>query len=222
MPPFTLEQPMPAASIKLPMPDLMVTEGLSGEVVDDITRTLRRHLAIGQVRTYHRKAFDPELKQYLQLIGDLAFWAPVAIPATAFVTQLAVRSADDAYSAFKSWLSREPECPIAEIAMAISDIRSRNGASASIRIGLNVPDRNWGTALEIEDTDPAKVLLKLALFLNEAGRIHKVISDATAAGDGPLGQGVIAILNHGDIEITWSSQKNFARKTVILSAANDK
>lgn len=202
-------------------PDVIATEGVEPQSVQQFADAVGRHLPVGETSTYCRKAFDPELKQYIQLIGDLAFWAPLAIPAAAFFTQLASRTADDFYSTAKEWLSKERPDALSDIAQSISVIKSKSGSKASVLVGLDVPDPNWGTALEIDATDPTKIILQLAKFSQNMERIHDVVSEAIADGHGPLGRGQVAFLDDGTIEVRWMSQKDYSHKAVKLRPSND-
>jgi hypothetical protein len=132
---------------------------------------------------------------------------PLGVVATAFLTAIAKHAADDLYDAVKSPLNRPEITPLAKVSEALATAVEQAGPGAEIIVGLNIPERNWGTVLFIRDRSPEKIAVALARFTSKADELSSLMKAEVQAGRAPLGRATITFEEDNWVA-RWRSQKD--------------
>ena len=158
---------------------------------------------------YHRirKAADPsELAQAIQLLGDAAAWLPLQAAATVYLGTLAKHAADATWKGVSA-LFKSPEVKLlADTAETIAGAASDIGGEVEIFVGLNIPDKNWGTAMQIKAGNPEDIARALALFVVNANKISKMMEEEIAAGRTPFARAEIEVHEGDTLILKWRDQ----------------
>jgi hypothetical protein len=140
----------------------------------------------GWVLLYPAKWF---LKSYLETLG------PIAAHATR----------DGLAALFK----KDEVKPLAEVATALADAREASSGRIEIVVGLNIPDRHFGTALHITANSAEEIARAVAVFVTRANELSAIMKAEVEAGRAPLGRAVITLEKDGGLTVRWRS-KDFA------------
>jgi hypothetical protein len=197
---------------------LTITERVSRDVGDRLAERLRPYADVEEVQIYERKAADPAIQQFIQILGGVPVWqafvAGGAALSAAFLGRLGYLVADDGYAAIKAWIKSDAGQGVATAAVALSDA-AREAPGARVYIGLNVPDDPFGSVLEVSGREPDAIAVELFRFVQLAEQIAAAIVEAETTGDGVLSQPRISLLPNGEVHVRWVTAKGKRRDVVI-------
>ena len=202
----------------MPQLELAATELIGSQRAERLATDLRRHLDVADPYTIARKSAD-QLPQYIQLLGHAALWATLAVPATVFLTSylqtLGRRAADASWDGVAALLKKDKVKPLADVATALADAK-RSGIE--IVVGLDIPDRYFGTALHIAADSAEEIAHALAVFVTHADQLSVAMKAEVEAGRAPLGRALITLEKDGGLTVRWPT-KDFAEheKRISLS-----
>jgi hypothetical protein len=189
-----------------------ITAGVDQQVCEELVNTLRQILPVGDIGVYERKSAG-ELPQYIQLIGSLADWAILKIPAVAYLSAYASRRAillaNDHHA--------RPNEPIEVFAEALTDAAKRLPPKVGFQIGIDLPDERWGTVLHLTTREPKEAARQLAVFFARLPDIHALVANACENDTGPAAQGTIVVLSDDSIELRWQALDGFDFRDVTFS-----
>ena len=196
------------------------TEGIDSAVGHDLADRLGQFMEVSEPQTYERKAADPQIQQFIQLIGSIETWQALKYAAYAIVavagTRLTQHITDDLWTAIKARLKGKDTQPIAISAAALSEAAHVMPDRSCLYIGIDVPEPNFGTVLEITGRRPEEIAVQLATFVLSADEIHAEVAEAVAKGDGPLGRGTITLTAEGEIQVRWMAESDFKWRMVVI------
>ncbi len=191
------------------------TEGIDPALTAELVAAWRAHVAVADPHVYERKAAGDMIPQYIQFIGSITEWSALKLPAIAFLSRLGFLLADDVMAWARGKLQSRDATVIDQLAAALYAAQQKLPSKAKVLVAIDLPDDRWGTALELEASDPSILSRNLALYAVHIERIAKLLNDHCQRGEGPLGQGKITI--HEDrIEVMWISQRDFQRIQLVL------
>lgn len=171
---------------------------------------LRQHLNVGPPHHVVRKSVDLDAGyQIIQLIGDLANWLPLQAAAGIFLGTLAKRAADALWDAAAAALKRPEVRPLADVSDALAKAMAHAGPETELIVGLDIPERNWGTVLIIKDRDPVRIAHALAVFAGKADQLSSVMKAEVKAGRAPMGRAIVEVDGDG-LVVRWRSQADSA------------
>jgi hypothetical protein len=189
---------------------LTVTELIDAERAERLARKLRDHLELAPgPYTLFRKGADPSLvPQFIQLIGDAAWWLPLTGPAAVFLTSylnalgpIAAQATRDGLAAL---FKKDEVKPVADVAAALAEAREGSGGRIEIVFALDIPDRHLGTALVIgPDSSPEDIAYELALFATRAEELSATMKAEVEAGRAPSGRALVTPEKDGSISVRW-------------------
>lgn len=194
------------------------TEDFDAAVAAELVEAWRSHTPTADPEVYMRKAAGDMIPQYIQFMSGILDWSGFKIVAIAFLSRAGFLVADDAVGWARSKWKSEDASSIEQLAKAIHAAHSKLSPPAKVLVALNLPDERWGTALELNASDPAQLARQLAIYAVSVGRIAKLVSEYCERGEGPLGQAQIVIREDDHIEVAWMSQRDFRRVQLILPA----
>jgi hypothetical protein len=191
----------------MPQLELLLSEGFRQGSSDSITARLGKVLDISGPHYYVRRTADPsQLPQLIQLLGDAAAWLPLQAAASVYLGTLAKHAADATWRGI-STLFKSPEVkPLADTAETIADAASDIGGEVEIFVGLNIPDKNWGTAMRIKAGNAEDIARALALFVVNADKISKMMQEEIAAGRIPFARAEIEVHEGDTLILKWRDQ----------------
>ncbi|MEQ9518546.1 MAG: hypothetical protein RLN89_03805 [Parvibaculum sp.] len=191
----------------MPQLELLLSEGFRQSSSDSIAARLGKVLDISGPHYYVRRAADPsQLPQLIQLLGDAAAWLPLQAAASVYLSTLAKHAADATWKGI-STLFKSPEVkPLADTAEIIAGTASDIGGEVEIFVGLNIPDKHWGTAMQIKAGNPEDIARALALFVVNADKISKMMQEEIAAGRTPFARAGIEVCDNGGLIVRWRDQ----------------
>ena len=199
----------------MPQLELATTELIGSQRAERLATDLRRHLDVAGPYTIARRSAD-QLPQYIQLLGDHALWAALAVPATVFLTSflqtLGRRAADATWDGVAALLKKDKVKPLADVATALADAK-RSGIE--IVVGLDIPDRYFGTVLRITADSAEDIALPLAVFVTRADELSAIMKAEVEAGRAPLGRALITLEEDGGLTVRWRC-KNFAEHVMRI------
>lgn len=168
---------------------------------DTIRADLSRYLRVGQPQIYFMRSVDPP--SYILLLGSFLVWKVLYPPAKAFLETLAKRAAEETWDKI---VNREEVKPLTDVATILVTAKDNIDGQVDIRVGLNIPDDNWGTEISITSTDPERVVYKLSNFIVHAESLSKAMQEEIAAGRSPFGPANIKIQKDGSLLVNWITQ----------------
>ena len=188
---------------------------LAGDIepseADHLAQSLRNHLDVEDPRFLVRKDEVGVILQFVQLIGDWVAWIPLGASVTAYLVRLGQRAADASWVAAQNHFKRKEIKPLADVATTLAQAKRAFGDATEIIVGLDIPEKIWGTVLIIREDDPVKIAYALAKFIDAAETISVEIKKEVAAGRAPLGRAEITLEADGGIIVRWQSQADFSR-----------
>lgn len=202
----------------MPQLELLLSEGFDPSSSASITARLGKVLDISGPHYYFRRGADPsQLPQLIQLLGDAAAWLPLQAAASVYLGTLAKHAADATWKGVSA-LFKSPEVkPLADTAETIADAASDMGGEVEIFVGLNIPDKNWGTAMRINAGSAEDVARALALFVVNADKISKMMQEEINAGRIPFARAEIEVHEGDTITVRWQDQNFVEHKKDIQS-----
>ena len=181
---------------------------------DTIRADLSRHLKVGQPQIYFMRSVDPP--SFIQLLGDVAAWLPLYLPAKAFLDTFGKLAAEAAWDkAGRVWdkiVNKEELKSLTDVATILVTAKENIDGKVDIRLGLNIPDDRRGTEISITSTDPEMVAYELATFLVHVEPLSKAMQEEIAAGREPFGPASIKILEDGSLLVNWITQDGKAHE----------
>ena len=196
------------------------TEGIDDAVGQNLASQLGQVMEVSEPQTYWRRAADPQIQQFIQLIGSVETWQALKFAAYAVVaiagTRLTQHITDDLWAAIKNRLKRDDTKPMEIAAASLSQAAHAMPDRTRIYIGIDVPEPNFGTVLEIAGRNPEEIAVQLAHFVLSVDEIHMEVAEAVAKGDGPLGQGTISLAVDGEVQVQWVAQSDFKPRIVVI------
>ena len=183
---------------------LTLTDGFRSAPATQLAKALSEYLEIEGPQLLFRKSAD-QLPQFIQLLGDVAAWAPLSVPVAAFFTRLAIKAADTTWDMIHDALKKEEVKPLAGVSNGLAKAVKAIPESATISIGLNVPDDNFGTIVQITDTSPENIALCIARFVSKIEPIAEAIGEEIERRGIPLGEVHLEFLDNGKAIIRWTS-----------------
>ena len=138
----------------MPQLELTVTERIDTQQAQGLATELRRHFEVDGPYTRVRKGADPSaISQFIQLLGPLAPWLVLLLPAKWFLKSYLETLGPIAANATRDRLAalfkKEEVKPLAEVATALAKAREGSSGRVEIVVGLGIPDPDFGTALHI-------------------------------------------------------------------------
>lgn len=189
---------------------LLLTSTFPPKAAEELRRKLAVYLDVGKPGYLVRKAADPTVgEQFIQLIGSAAQWIAIA-GAAGFIGNLGKLTAEDVYAAIKKAWKQPETTPLVKVSEALAVAMEQAGPDANLIVGLDIPDRNWGTALYLTDRNPENIALGLARFTSMSAELSSRMEAAVEAGRPPLGRAIVTIEDDGTFVVRWRSQKDFA------------
>jgi hypothetical protein len=190
--------------------ELTVTEQIDAEQAERLARKLRDHLELAPgPYALFRKGADPSvIPQFIQLIGDAAWWLPLAGPAAVFLTSylnalgpIAAQATRDGLAAL---LKKDEVTPVADVAAALADAREESSGCIDIVVGLDIPDRHFGTAMVISpNSSREEITYALALFVTHVNELSATMKAEVEAGRAPLGRALVTPEKDGSLSVRW-------------------
>jgi hypothetical protein len=187
--------------------ELVLSEAFKPREGQAIAAQLRSSLPIDQPRYYMRKSAS-DLPQFIELIASADLWkTTLGVACTAFITayvaRLGYRAAEASADFVAGLFKAEDVAPLAGTIMALSDARSQVIPKATLRIGLDVPNRRTPTILEISANDPADVALAISKFIQNVDQISEAMAREAEAGRVPITQASVSFSPDQAIELSW-------------------
>lgn len=131
----------------------------------------------------------------------------MAYPATVFLTSylqtLGRRAANASWDGLAALLKKDKVKPLAEVATALADARETSGGHAGIVVGLDIPDRYFGTAMVITANSAEEIAHALALFVTRADELSAMMKAEVEAGRAPMSRAVITLERDGGLTVRW-------------------
>ena len=219
---WRIDMPSPTLNIFLPVEEgcepesegrkalcLAVTERFENEDARALASALRTHVEIDGPDFFMRKAHG--LEQFVQLLASWQVWATLfGVPASALLARLGQRAGDAIWDGVRGWLKSDEAKPLAGVSDVLAQIICDSGP-AYIVIGLDVPNQYFDPILIIRETDPEKIALALAKFVNVSENISIAIQKSFAHGNDLLDQPSIVLSEHGNAVVEWTTL-NFVKR----------
>ena len=190
------------------MPELSLT--LSMQFTEDDATSIRaalgRHLQVGKPVPVLQQSIDS--RSFIQLLGDVVAWLPLAAPATVFLSTLAKRAADAVWDSTAAWFTKKELKPLSDVATALVVGADRLGGEVRIGVGLNFPDDRLGTVISTHSRDPVEVAKVLSAFIVRAEQISDTMQAVIARGQEPIGPVTVELEDDGSVTIRWCVAPN--------------
>jgi len=182
-------------------PDLL-SEQYSSEIEE-----LKSVFSIEGVRTIEYLAAEPP--SLFKLVGDALTWAPLIIPATEFLRQLAKNASDEVWknrSKLLSVLGQAALKPLRVLAERITSIKSKcPRCKAYLGLPLEGEDY-WASSVTLDTTDPVEAEWIISNFVLKAQAAEKLIDSLLSGGFQPLGMFQLILLSNGSWIIKWQDE----------------
>ena len=132
--------------------NLTLTDRFRPEDARILQTELHDHLNVGEPDYICLRSAEPP--SFIQLLGSVLTWGPLAVAAGAYVSRLAKRAADATWDRLESWWRTEEAKPLMHVARALVKTADTVGGEVTLRIGLDIPDAHFGTAPvhQVQDT----------------------------------------------------------------------
>ena len=177
--------------------NLTLTEKFSAQA-NDIRSALSTHLKVSQPQICFMRSVDPP--SFIQLLGDVAAWLPLYLPAKSFLDTFGKLAAEAVWDKIAN---RNDVKPLAGVATTLVTAKENINGKVDIYVGLNTPDDRHGVILSITSSDPEMVAYELATFLVHVEPLLKAIQEEIATGRWPgLPEG-IKIQEDGSLLVKW-------------------
>lgn len=141
------------------------------------------------------------------ILGDVAPWLTLLYSAKVFLKSyletLGQRTADATCDWLAALVKKDDVKPLAGVATALADAREANSGHIEIVVGLDIPDRHFGTALHITTNSAEEIAYALAVFVTRAEELSAAMEAEVEAGQAPLGRAVITLENEGGLTVRW-------------------
>ena len=105
---------------------------------------------------------------------------------------------------------------IRQLAVALSELRTRLPLITRLDIGLDVPNDYDGTRLELVGSDAEELAVQLALFVNHLPAIANLIRDEKLTKSRVATGIQLVILPDASLEIWWQDGGSLKKETRIL------
>lgn len=180
--------------------NLTLSEKFNMDDAENLQSDLSKHLKVGKPKIMFRRAADPTLTAFVQLLGDAKVWLPLGAAAAAYLSTLAKRAAEATWDKFFN--SNEVK-PLADVATTLTTVAEKVGGEVEMVIGLNIPDDHFGTAISIKASEPEEVARVLASFIVHVEKLSKAMQEEIEAGRVPFGPAIIKLQDDGSLLIRW-------------------
>ena len=189
---------------------LITTEAINDSVAQDLEERLRATVSLDDRVLLGRKA--AELPQYIELLGNINFWGPLAVGASAFLGQLGVRTADDIYDAVKKKFKSKRRTDIEKISEELLRTYVDCKGAISIHLAIQHSDNLMDSAIfAIDIYDPICFAERLAQVALIAERVCENLKEHPST----FGRPVIRFLGKNQATIEWMSN-DMKRHSVCL------
>ena len=189
---------------------------LSGKFdeADSIRAELSKHVKVGQPRisTLFSLADPPSL---IQLLGDVAAWLPLYLPAKAFLDTFGKLAAEAIWDKIAN---RNDVKPITDVATTLATAAERVDGKVRISFGLNIPSDYLGTVMFFESPDSEEVARALAYFIKYVEPLSTAMQAEVAAGRGPAVSAVIELQDDESLVVRWWTRDDRAHELQIPRA----
>ncbi len=198
----------------MPKLELTVTEQIDAQHAQRLATELHSHLQVDGPYTFFRRGADPSaIPQYIQLIGDAAKWLALLVPARWFLKSyleslgpIAAQATRDGLAAL---FKKDEAKPLADVATALAAAREASSGPIEIVVGLDIPDRHFGTALHVTANTAEEIAEALAVFVTRADALSATMKAEVEAGRAPFGRALITLEKDGGLAVRWRC-KDFA------------
>jgi hypothetical protein len=197
---------------------LWLTEECDEQKAAALASVLRSYVRIDGPHFVVRRSAQG-LEQYIQLLGSWETWvAAFGVFGAAFLAKLGQRTADAFWDSVRGHLKSAEARALAEVSEALSAASQASGTPTKIIVGLDIPDRYFGTALVIDGVEPEEIAYALAQFAVVAERISTLMNEEIEAGSGPFGRAVITFSEDGAAQVQWIT-RDYKRRQIYLPSA---
>jgi len=198
--------------------NLALTDRFRHEDAQVLQTELHEHLDVGEPDYISLKSAEPP--SFIQLLGSVLTWGPLVVGAKAYVSALAKRAADATWDGLESWWRNEEAKPLIDVARALVKTADTVSGEVTLRIGLDIPDVHFGTALSIKSKTPEDVAHAIAMFAARANELSRAMRREVDAGRTPLGPATIEMKEDGSLVVRWVTRTDFAQRELRFPAPN--
>ena len=187
--------------------NLSVSGKLDEHDVQTIRIALGNYVKVGNPsRVFQRSADPPSI---IELLGEVPLWAPLAVAAAAYFSQIAKRAGDATWDSLASRFKGKEINPIIDIATTLSTVVDEINGEVKIVFGLNIPDEIFGTTISANARDPAEVARALSSFVVHADLISEFLHTEFEQGRKPIGSVIVNLQDDGRLLLKWCDQTDF-------------
>lgn len=188
---------------------LGLSEKFYGEA-DSIRAELGKHLKVGQTSFLFRKSADPP--SLIQLLGDVAAWLPLYLPAKAFLDTFGKLAAEALWDKISN---RNDVKPLADVTTTLATAAAHVDGEVEISVGLNIPDDRFGTSTITKYSDREALARVLAYFIVHVEQLSKAVQAEVEAGRKPLGPVIIELQDDESLLVRWRTRDGRAHELKI-------
>ena len=195
---------------------LILSEDFRPDGAEVARAELRQHLKVDEPTFVARFSDATNLESFIRVIGDISMWLPLSAAATVYFSTIAKRAGDATWDSMRALLGREKAKPLADVATTLAATASKVNGEVHIFLGLDVPDKYWGTCIFIRGKDPGEIAHKMAAFLVHIESLEAVMRSEIEAGRGPLGGAMVEVQEDGSLRVKWRSTADFKEHERVI------
>ena len=186
----------------------------SREYEADVTESVKAELSAyfnieGPYIYFQKSADSGSGPQLIQLIGDYAAWLPLATAVSVYFSTLAKKAADATWDGLSLLFKKDDVKPLANVVNTLANAAQAVEGDVEIILGIDIPDKNWGTAMVIKSKNPEEIACALASFVSRVELLAKEMEKVVAEGNAPLARAIITLEEDCSLLVRWQSQKDF-------------
>ena len=163
---------------------LILSEDFHPDAAEAARAELREHLKVDEPTFVARFSDDTNLASFIRVIGDINTWLPLSVPAAVYFSTIAKRAGDATWDSIRALLERRKAKSLADVATTLAATASKANGEVHIFMGLDVPDKYWGTCIFIRGRDPREIAHKMAAFVVHIEELETVMQGEIEAGRG--------------------------------------